>query len=229
MQCFFFWKTGCSCSWWMGQADVLEVGRFSTTACGAGSVMTTGTRMKPRWCASNWVVGMPWQPWWRSTWGQGKASFCWMVWTVQEERVFWDSVPMPTGTSVTAVLEKTPVSSAQVTVTSPAKDAHPIIQTASPLIPSAELALVCSIVGSVCAVFVRVFWFFIIYFVSLFPLFDLPLFYSISGVFGLECHKIMCVDHLWPLVGAQSQEAVVRWGIQLEHRNFLGNRCWNGF
>ena len=185
MQCLFvcfldFWKTGCNCSWWMGQADVLEVGRFSTTASGAGSVMTTGTHMKPRWCAGNWAVGMPWQPRWRPTLGQGKASFCWMVWTVQEERVFWDSVPMPTGTSVTAVPEKTPLSSAQVTVTSPSKDAHPIIQTASPLIPSAELALVCSISGSVCVhVFVCVFWFFIVYFLFLFfPLwFAFVLFY----------------------------------------------------
>ena len=92
-----------------------------------------------------------------------------MVWTVQEERVFWDSVPMPTGTSVTEVPEKTPLSSAQVTVTSPSTDAHPIIQTASPLIPSAELALVCSISGSVCVhVFVCVFWFFIVYFLFLF-------------------------------------------------------------
>ena len=194
---------------------------------GAGSVMTTGTCMKPRWCASNWAVGLPWQPQWRPTLGQGKASFCWRMCTVQEERVFWDSVPMPTGTSVTVVLQKTPVSSALVTVTSPSKDAHPIIQTASPLTPPAELALVCSAAGSVC---VHVFGFFIIYFLFLFfSLFDLPLFCSISWVFGLECHEIMCVDHLWPLVGAQSQEEVVRWGTQLEHRNFLANRCWNGF
>lgn len=49
---------------------------------------------------------------------------------------------------------------------------------------------VCACVCACVLVFYRIF------FLSLFPLFDLPLFCSISWVFGLECHKIMCVDNL---------------------------------
>ena len=215
----------------MGQADVLEVGRFSTMASGAGSVRTTGTCMKPRWCASNWAEGLPWQPQWRPTLGKEKASFCWMMWTVQEDRVFWDRVPMLTGTSISAVLEKTPVSSAQVAVTSPSKDARAIIQTASPLIHQQSLHF-CAVSVEVCmcmCLCMCVCFGFLSYIFSFLPPFDLPLFCSVSWVFGLECHKTMCVDHLWPFIWAQSQETVVSWGIQLECRNFPTNRCRSGF
>lgn len=65
-----------------------------------------------------------------------------MMWIAQEERVSWDGVLIPTGLSITAVLEKTPVSSAQVMVTSPSEGPHLIKQMASSLIPSAMLASV---------------------------------------------------------------------------------------
>lgn len=97
--------------------------------------------------------------------------------------------------------------------------------------PSAELAL-CAALVEVCmcmCLCLCVCFGFLSYIFSFLPPFDLPLFCSVSWVFGLECHKTMCVDHLWPFIWAQSKETVVSWGIQLECRNFLTNRCRSGF
>lgn len=112
----------------MGQADVLDVWKFSTMASGARFVTTTGTCTTLTWYAGSCTVGMPSQPLSRPSSVEVKASFCWMMWTVQEKRVFWDSVLTPAGPSITVVLEKMPASSAQVMVTSPSKGAHLIIQ-----------------------------------------------------------------------------------------------------
>jgi hypothetical protein len=120
----------------MGQADALGEWKFSTMASGAGFAMITGTCVKLRWCAGSWAVDVLLKPQLRQNLVMAKASFCWMILTVPEVRVFWGSVLMLAGTCITVVPEKMPVSSVQVKAF---EGAHLIIKIVSPPTPLSHM------------------------------------------------------------------------------------------
>lgn len=149
-QYFCTFKTGHSCSSPMGQDHAPGELKYSTMASGAGFAMTSGTCMKPTWCADSSTAGVPSKPQSRHDLVMAQGSFCLMRWPVLGQRGFWDSVLMQAGTYTTVVLEKMPVSSVKVRATFPSNDADFLIKIASTSIPVCVFVSTATITNWLC-------------------------------------------------------------------------------